>query len=220
MTIISAVAGPFGTFNLLSFPQRFLFWGLITALIAGGAVGARCVSRRLQARYTRWQSNIITSFVVAVLCVVLVQWVATLTDTALMVHFPEFLILVGLVFLLYLVIFWLQGHLVTRIADETPLMRRVPDELKSPLLRISVSDHFVEIYTERGMHRVRMRFSDAIEQAEGVDGLPVHRSHWVAKQAILSAYRRQGKVKLRLVDGSEVPVSRTYLPNVEAGGWL
>ncbi len=220
MTITSAIAGPFGTFNLLSLPQRFVFWGIITALVAGGIICARCASRRLQNGLSRWQANVLMSFCAAIVCVGLVRWVAALFDKTLMVHFPEFVVLVLLVFFLYLVIFWLQDYLAMRRSGEIRLMRRLSDDKRGPLLRISVKDHYVEVFTVQGVQRLRMRFSDAIEQAEGIDGFCVHRSHWVAREAILSAHRRKGKVVLQLVDGSEVPVSRTYLSNVEDGGWL
>jgi DNA-binding LytR/AlgR family response regulator len=81
-----------------------------------------------------------------------------------------------------------------------------------------VQDHYVEVHTERGMHLVLMRLSDAIDEAEGIPGLKVHRSHWVALEAVAEARREGGRVVLRLRDGASVPVSRAHVQALREAG--
>ncbi|ADE86911.1 LytTR family DNA-binding domain-containing protein [Rhodobacter capsulatus] len=98
------------------------------------------------------------------------------------------------------------------------LMARLSPGLRAPLIRLQMRDHYVEVFTEAGSETVLLRMADAICAAEGVEGLQVHRSHWVARQAILGVMRGQGKVLLALQDGTQVPVSRGNAPAVLALG--
>lgn len=98
------------------------------------------------------------------------------------------------------------------------LMARIDATLRAPLVRLQVRDHYVEVVTEAGMESVLIRLADAIAETEGVEGLQVHRSHWVARAAIRGLYRGRGKLVLRMSDGAVVPVSRTYAPGVQVLG--
>jgi DNA-binding LytR/AlgR family response regulator len=65
-----------------------------------------------------------------------------------------------------------------------------------------------------------MRLSDAIAELEGIEGAQVHRSWWVAREAIAQAVRGDGRATLTLQDGAEVPVSRTYARLLRERGWI
>ena len=99
------------------------------------------------------------------------------------------------------------------------LLERLPRPLRGPLWRISVADHYVEVTTDKGSSLVLMRLSDAIKEVAPTAGLQVHRSHWVALDAVRRGTRQNGRPALELVDGSVVPVSRTYLVAVRAAGF-
>lgn len=103
---------------------------------------------------------------------------------------------------------------------EVPLMRRLPPEKRGRLLRIAVTDHYVEIHTDRGAHLALMRLADAIDETGAIHGLQVHRSHWVARHAVTCAFRRSGRTFVRLSDGSEVPLSRSRIEDAKALGWF
>lgn len=98
------------------------------------------------------------------------------------------------------------------------LLDRLPLELRGPISRLSVQDHYVEVHTDKGRHLLLMRLSDAIGEMAGIDGLQVHRSHWVATGAVRTSVRRDGRLHLNLADGSDIPVSRSYLKAVRAAG--
>ena len=65
-----------------------------------------------------------------------------------------------------------------------------------------------------------MRFADAVAELDGVGGLRVHRSYWVARRHVVCADRSHGRTTLRLTGGHEVPVSRTYMAAVRGAGLL
>jgi DNA-binding LytR/AlgR family response regulator len=86
------------------------------------------------------------------------------------------------------------------------------------LLALTVEDHYVDIVTDKGKTLVLMRLADAMRETSGVDGLQIHRSHWVATGAVVKSHRTDGKLSLELRNGMRLPVSRGYLPAVKAAG--
>lgn len=108
----------------------------------------------------------------------------------------------------------------TGISDrfEPRLAQRLPEGACNYIMHLSVSDHCVNVCTSQGPQSIRMRLCDAIDEMEGVDGFRVHRSHWVARDAIKTAECEQGRVFLRLNNGTRVPVSRNYRPVLEESG--
>lgn len=88
------------------------------------------------------------------------------------------------------------------------------------VMRLTVDDHYVIAFCDDGTeHRVLMRFADAVAEMEGQDGFYTHRSHWVSAHAARRGMRMDGRDMLELVDGSLVPVSRTYRPVLDARGF-
>ena len=63
-----------------------------------------------------------------------------------------------------------------------------------------------------------MRLGDAMREVGETRGVQVHRSHWVAIEAVTRVTRVGGKVTVELSNGTAVPVSRGYLPGVKAAG--
>lgn len=98
------------------------------------------------------------------------------------------------------------------------LLQRLDLRNRGRLLHISVEDHYSRVRTSLGSELILLRFSDAIREAEPIEGMQVHRSHWVARDFVDSLQTRQGKSALALKDGSEIPVSRTFLADVRR--WL
>lgn len=105
-------------------------------------------------------------------------------------------------------------------AGKPRLLARVDAALHGDVIRLAVYDHYVSLVTSVGEAKLLMRFSDAIAELDGVDGLQVHRSHWVAVPAVVEADCAGGRVILKMADGSQVPVSRNFRADVEARGLL
>lgn len=96
--------------------------------------------------------------------------------------------------------------------DAEPLFwRHLDGQPGSKLLSISTNDHYLDVVTDIGRERILKRMSDAIVELNGYPGLQIHRSHWVALDAIDGIERDGRKHLVRLVNGDVLPVSR---PNV------
>lgn len=67
---------------------------------------------------------------------------------------------------------------------------------------------------------ILMRLADAARELAGAEGMQVHRSWWVARAAIAEATRANGRMTLRLTNGVDAPVSRTYAPKLREAGWV
>ncbi len=101
-----------------------------------------------------------------------------------------------------------------------PLLARLPFGLRGSLLSFSAEDHYIRVRTSRGDHLLLLRFSDAVRETEPTEGLQVHRSHWVAREAIVKVTRGKDRAVLTLCDGTRIPVSRRYLPALRDSGLL
>lgn len=96
---------------------------------------------------------------------------------------------------------------------------RVPTRLGRDLVALEAEDHYLRVYTALGSELILARLSDAVAQLDGYDGLRVHRSWWVATDAVTGTVSRNGRTALQLKNGLVAPVSRTYLPAVRQRGW-
>lgn len=98
------------------------------------------------------------------------------------------------------------------------LARRLPDGFEGPILRLTVNDHMVEVISACEVHRLRMRFADAVNEMEPVEGFCTHRSHWVTHSAVRNIERDGNRLLVVLSNGDKVPVSRKYRVNLEEAG--
>lgn len=98
---------------------------------------------------------------------------------------------------------------------------RLPLKLRgAEVWAVEAEDHYLRIHTSKGQDLILLRLADAIAELEGIEGAQVHRSWWVARDAIADARRGDGRATLKLKDGAEVPVSRTYAGLLRDRGWI
>lgn len=100
--------------------------------------------------------------------------------------------------------------------ETVPLLARLSPENRGALQHISVEDHYSRIRTARGSELILLRFADAMRETGTVDGLQVHRSHWVARDFVDGFRTAGGKLTLVLRDRTEIPVSRSHADKVRA----
>lgn len=100
------------------------------------------------------------------------------------------------------------------------ILRKLGPDAGSKLVRMQSADHYVEVHTEKGPKLLLMRLSDATQMLESFDGSQVHRSHWVNFNEVTEVIKRDRKVWLRMSDGTDVPVSRSYRPELRAAGMI
>jgi hypothetical protein len=88
------------------------------------------------------------------------------------------------------------------------------------LTAIEAHDHYLKVHTEAGAELITLRFADALDELAGAHGWRVHRSWWVAADAVEAVRWRRGAGEMRLVGGLMAPVSRTYAPVLKEAGWF
>jgi LytTr DNA-binding domain len=105
--------------------------------------------------------------------------------------------------------------------DDDRFRARLPGHLQgASIIALASEDHYLRVYTDAGNALILMRLSDAMAGLEGQGGAQTHRSWWVARDAVRTIARGEGKAVLTLSDGTEAPVSRTYYRTLQAAGWF
>ena len=104
-------------------------------------------------------------------------------------------------------------------AAPPPFLARVPAHLGSDLLALQAEDHYLRVITSAGSDLVLVRLADALRELPESAGMQVHRSWWVGFAAVTAVEREPGRMYLRLANGLQVPVSRTYQAAVRVARW-
>jgi len=224
-----SVAGPFGSYGVLSISERVLFWTpisflavLIGSLIRSLVHGPVGIRHRLLAPALIAAANSALLgpalyFLLRGLFLQVFSATSSLQEISLLVAS------------LSLGICALRGsveqplaaaNLVQGEAGFGPppprLARRLDAGRRGEIWAISVRDHYVDVHTSLGKSSFLMRFSDAIDEVDCMEGAQVHRSHWVAWAGVETVCRDGGKMILHLKTGQQIPVSRNNRDKVEA----
>lgn len=105
----------------------------------------------------------------------------------------------------------LPAEAAVQAAEPPMFLTRVSRNLGSRIQLIQAQDHYIRVVTEAGTELLLYRFSEAIGELRHHAGARVHRSFWVAKEAVAEIIRRDGRHYCVLRNGQRVPISRTYL---------
>lgn len=92
---------------------------------------------------------------------------------------------------------------------DSPLIGRLPENLGNNVIAIAANQHYVDVHTDKGHTLVLYRLSDAIKEM-GDRGAQIHRSYWVAFEAIKDIKKEGGSCSVVLNNGLTFPVSRAY----------
>jgi hypothetical protein len=91
-----------------------------------------------------------------------------------------------------------------------PLRSELPGGPSGVIQCLEMEDHYVRVHDEHTSALVLMRLTDAIEALGEDSGLRVHRSWWVARNAVTGLERQGRNFRIRLANGLAVPVSQSY----------
>lgn len=105
-------------------------------------------------------------------------------------------------------------------ASPPTFLSRLPPRLGTKLLCLQMEDHYVRAHTQGGSELILMPLKQAIADLQDTDGLQVHRSWWVARDAVVEPVRNGRSLGLRLTNGLVVPVSRSSVAALREAGWL
>lgn len=97
------------------------------------------------------------------------------------------------------------------------LKDRLPPEMHGArICSISMQDHYAHITTDRGNAMLLMRMGDLVDLLSGIEGIQIHRSHWVATAEIEKIEKNGRKHHVHLRDGRVLPVSSNRLDQARA----
>lgn len=227
---VLALAGAFGT-GALSLVPRLAYW---LTLVVVGALFGRYGARRIVPR-PWWETRPILAVGVMTLLIGLPMtlvsaagdyWIRlghlgvwniwdvlppTLVTTAVLVVL-SFLVQTRAA---------VETHEAPKGAPPPRFLARLPAKLAgADLWAIEAEDHYLRLHTSKGDELILMRLADALVELEGIEGARTHRSWWVARRALLSAERADGRATLTLAGGLKAPVSRAYVKPLREAGWF
>ncbi|WP_193337510.1 LytTR family DNA-binding domain-containing protein [Devosia beringensis] len=228
--VLVGLVGPFGTFAFIDPLPRLLYWLAVCALsyAAGFAVATGLgawLEGRLRPVWLRIAVAGVLPGIPIALMVFLINGLSFGFGQADLMGLVTLLVYCPLVSLGVTTASFLLGRQVApppalQASALPALLERLPHPQRGRLLHLAVADHYVEVITDKGRALLLLRLSDAIRETAPVRGLQVHRSHWIALDAVRRTSRHAGKPVLELEDGTTVPISRSYLTAVKAAGLL
>ncbi|QDZ11502.1 LytTR family DNA-binding domain-containing protein [Devosia ginsengisoli] len=225
LSLVVGLVGPFGTFAM-PVPGRLAYWtSVVFGTAAAGtlfaSLGERLLGDRLPPLVGAALAGAIAGLPITLVVMLINAVVYGLSfeaiDTATLLVYCA---------LISAAVTMLSAFLSARAsvpaaAEAGPaLLERLALPQRGRLLHLAVADHYVEVTTDRGRALLLMRLSDAIRETAPVAGLQVHRSHWVALDAVRKTARQSGKPVLELENGTIIPISRSYLADAKAAGLL
>lgn len=96
---------------------------------------------------------------------------------------------------------------------------RLPGPLEGRLLCLEMQDHYLVVHHSGGAEMILCRMEDPAREL-GDLGRRIHRSWWVAADAVDRVEREGQRTFLHLIDGRRVPVGRSFRPDLKEAGWL
>lgn len=229
-----AISGAFGSGGA-SLTQRLFYW--IPLLVLGGLWGHACgafTTRFIDPDARPWAATAALTAVITGPLTIAV-WAATglffnqrLLPVAALVNFVPPVLLITAV-LSALNVFLgrerpVETHAGAPGAAPARFLDRLPPKLRGArLIAVQAEDHYLRLHTDRGSDLILMRLADALAELEGLEGAQTHRSWWVARDAVVSVARGDGRAALTLTGGPEreltAPVSRRYARALREAGW-
>ena len=100
------------------------------------------------------------------------------------------------------------------------MLRRRPDGLNGRILYIQADDHYLHVKTDQGKGLSLHRMSDAVDDLTNADGLQVHRSWWVARDAVAEISKEGRRRTITAIDGTAIPVGRSFEKLLRTQEWI
>lgn len=229
--VLLGVLGPFGSYLGISLPIRVLHYTANMAVISILAVAANAIAARLVFRgRVPLSASLVIAILIAPPSALVVMGHLWLFAPQVLPHvtFGELCLQTALINVLVSLFVRVVRALVmahrekaaaplpaAAAASPVPaatdaLREKLPLPLRrAPILALSAEDHYLRVHTDRGEALVLMSLSQAIEALGEEAGLRIHRSHWVAREAVVDSLRKDGAVEVKLANGLALPASRS-----------
>lgn len=231
-TVTVSLAGPFGMFAFLPLLPALAYWAIVIGLSILIANTVKVFAHALLAHWPGRRVDLLVPLLFALVFTPLLHPVGRLfagQEAVGLLSFRQSLVIVLVVAYAVMLLQWIvytsrppvEVPAQTRAMARPRLLDRVEAAPDAQVMRVTVEDHYVLLHLDDGtIHRLLMRFADAVAELAGVEGFLTHRSHWVADGAVIRVERAGGREMALLVDGVRVPVSRTHRDNLVRRGLL
>lgn len=224
VALVLGIVVPFDTDETLGPIARFPYWMAIVGVTYGaGALINDVMSKLWRGRMPLWRLILLSCLATGIA----ISAIVTVINYFTFQYWPDLVDLPAYIGSIFAIAFIVAGifQIVTKQRASTaavppPVLERLPYEKRGQLVALSVEDHYVRILTTKGADVVLLRLRDAMLETGDVAGLQVHRSHWVALDAVTSARRDGDRAILTLQTGDDIPVSRRYVGDIKQAGLL
>lgn len=230
--LLMGFLGPFGS-DQLPAHERYVYW--MICIVGGGLIGIAGDEMLLRPMPALWRRTVVVSLVMtpAVSLLVLTtehllagepfQW------SSLLRLLPQVLPIL-LAVMVVRTLAWRRSP--TRIETRTVVAPPLPEaeaafrrrlsarRRLARLIAVEAHDHYLKVHTDAGEELVALRFADALVELSRAHGWRVHRSWWVAADAVEGVRWKRGGGEMRLVGGLVAPVSRTHASMLREAGWF
>lgn len=227
----SLVMAELGPYRTLDAPHwlRIAYWFLAVFVSGAAVIGAdRALERRIVSFWPRIGA---ISLMITLPVTLYIYWL-----NALMLDLPRrwwlWPQLAWQVLVVMLLLATLRGLLWRRVVEtRTLVMPPLPEAERefrmhlsarrrmARLIALEAEDHYIRVHTDMGSELVGMRFADALEELKRAHGFRIHRSWWVAADAIEAVRWSRGGGEARLSGGIVAPVSRRNAATLREAGW-
>jgi DNA-binding LytR/AlgR family response regulator len=224
--VFMAFSGAFGSGDM-AIGSRLAYWVILMIL---GTLWGSAVAHFLlkpQDREGRWARAVLTAIVMAAPFTVVVALAnrMMLGEERGNSEFVSLFVVVAAICMAMVVLNILVESRRILVAQAPPpppkFLERLPLKLRgAEMWAVEAEDHYLRLHTSKGQDLILLRLADAVAELEGIEGMQVHRSWWVARDAITGAKRGDGRATLTLKDGAQVPVSRTFAAQLREKGWI
>jgi hypothetical protein len=96
-----------------------------------------------------------------------------------------------------------------------PFLERFDPPVQGKIFAVQAQEHYVRVVTGEGTGTTLYRFGDALRELEGLTGLQVHRSFWVADAGVAALKQDRRGLRIVLRNGEQVPVSARHADLVQ-----
>lgn len=215
VVVICFLSGPFGTLEALPAGFRLIYWGAIVLTTSILALWIHTLIRT-----QNWFAFSKISFV-SVVFGLLVSAIVIIISLSLLLpieRYPGHVELFSYSFPTATVTFLFSIFIVRSLSNaEKEIVQERPAIFKrlekyshaQKIISLSAQDHYVEVTTNLGSELCLLRLSDAIAEIEPENGFQIHRSHWVAKSAVVKLEAQGAAGQVELTDGRRLSVSQS-----------
>lgn len=207
--------GAFGTYENMDAPSRFLYWAILIAGI--GMFMTFAGDTILEDKFWPSVPRLVKAAIASAIAALPSAGLIWTTERVLRGYQPGYLAMWFYVAIIGFGMLIIHHQLWRPPAKPyAPFFKRLPGEIGTDLMSLSMADHYVEVKTQDGSTMVLMRFADALKELSGYPGHQIHRSHWVADKYVIRLERQGARNMAVLSDGSKLPVSKAYLDDVRS----